>query len=689
MNTNLSPAKRAHLLVSAMTTDQKISMLHNSDEIWTYYGVAGHINAIPELCIPDVVLNDAGQGVGDQMQGTTAFPAPIAQTSSWDRNLQRQFGEHLGHQAWLKGVNVQLAPGLNIGRVPLNGRNWEYMGEDPYLTGITATAEVRGIQSQHVIATIKHYALNNQETERNSASSNVDERTMREIYLPAWQTAIKSGHAGAVMCSYNRIHTVYACENGNVLNGYLRRDTRFDGFVMSDWGATHSTVPAAKAGMDMDMNATDDGFYSSAMTTAVQNGQVSTQLLNKMVYRIVFTMFRVGLFDHPTPAQPSAAATVTDTAAEQDFARRLSEAGTVLMQNKGNLLPLPAGGGHVFALIGRPAGSDGTAQIYNGGGSGHIPEAGTKADVVSPLQGMQTRAAQAGDVVAYNDGSNIAAAVAAATTADVAIVFAYNVSAEATDLPSLSLDDGSGSCAGISCSYSTSQQNELISAVAAANPNTVVVLNTAGPVLTPWRNAVKSVVEAWYPGEQYGNAIARVLYGDVNPSGKLPQTFPNKQSDIPTAGSPRQYPGVNGQVDYLEKLLVGYRWYDAKGIAPAYCFGTGLSYTTFSYSGLTVTRTSNGARVSFTVKNTGSRAGAEVAQLYVGFPSATGEPPKALKGYQKVSLTPGNSTRVTLTLNRRAFEWWSANGWKLTPGIYRILVGSSSCDIRLTGSTHF
>jgi len=234
MNTNLTPGKRAHMLVAAMTTDQKIAMLHNSDTIWTYYVVAGHISAIPALCIPDVVLNDAGQGVGDQMQGSTAFPAPIAQTSSWDRNLQHQFGQHLGNQAWQKGVNVQLAPGLDIGRVPLNGRNWEYMGEDPYLTGQTAASEVNGIQSQHVIATIKHYALNDQETNRSTASSNVDERTFREIYLPGWQTAIKDGHAGAVMCAYNKVDTIYACENKDLLNGYLRRVSGFNGFVMSD-----------------------------------------------------------------------------------------------------------------------------------------------------------------------------------------------------------------------------------------------------------------------------------------------------------------------------------------------------------------------------------------------------------------------------------------------------------------------
>jgi beta-glucosidase len=301
---------------------------------------------------------------------------------------------------------------------------------------------------------------------------------------------------------------------------------------------------------------------------------------------------------------------------------------------------------------------------------------------------MQARAAQYGDKITYNDASTISGAASAAKGADTAIVFAYNVAGESTDLPSLNLDSGTGTCGG-GCSYQSSKQNELISAVAAANPNTIVVLNTAGPVVTPWANEVKSIIEAWYPGEQYGTAISAVLYGVVNPAGKLPETFPVHGSDLPTSGSAAQYPGVNGNVSYSEKLLVGYRWYDARNIAPAFCFGEGLSYTTFGYSALSVTRTTSGANVSFTVTNTGKRMGAEVAQVYVGFPGSTGEPPAQLKGYRKVNLQPGGSTRLTVALGARAFQWWGSNGWTTTPGKYRIMVGSSSCDIRLTGSTSF
>jgi beta-glucosidase len=684
MNKTWSPARRANTLVAHMTLDQKIAMVHNSDDIWTYYGVAGHVAGIPALCIPDLVLNDAGQGVGDQSVNTTADPAPIAQASSWDRALQRSFGAHLSTEAWQKGINVQLAPGIEIDRVPLNGRNWEYMSEDPYLTGQTAAAEVRGLQSQHVIATLKHYILNSQETNRSTESSEADNRAIHEIYLPGYETAIHQGGAGAVMCSYNKIDGSYACQNKTTLNRDLKHELGFDGFVMSDWGATHSTVSSANHGLDMEMNSTVGPYYTNALKTAVQNGKVKLARLDDMVQRILRTMFRVGLFDHPTPAQPGAYSSNVDTAAQQAFARRVAEQGTVLLKNARNVLPLPTGGGHTIALIGRNAGPHGTKDVYNGGGSGHIPEAGTKAGVVSPLQGMLTRSATAGDVVTYVNGDSQQDAVAAATAADYAIVFAYDVSAEGTDLPSLSLDDASGQCAGISCSYESSQQNELIAAVAAANPHTIVVLNTAGPVLMPWASKVESIVEAWYPGEQDGNAIARILYGDVNPGGKLTETFPSKQSDLPTSTA-SEYPGVNLHVKYREGLLVGYRWYDAKGVTPLFCFGHGLSYTTFRYSGLSVTRSGSGARVSFTVRNTGARKGAEVPQVYVGFPSSTGEPPEQLKGYTKFALAPGASKRVTLTLNARAFSTWSSTaGWHVVHGSYGIAVGSSSCDLRLT-----
>ena len=685
MDATQTPEQRAQELLAAMTIDDKIKMTYQNDQIWTYYGVAGHVGANANLCIPDLVLNDAGQGVGDQEVNTTAFPAPISQASSWDRSLQTQFGERLGWEAWHKGVNVQLAPGLNIARTPLNGRNWEYMGEDPYLSGQTAAAEVQGIQSQNVIATLKHYAFNNQETNRNSVSSDVDARTAHEIYLPAFETAVKQGHAGAVMCSYNRVNGTYACENPTLLTSYLKQEFGFDGWVMSDWGAKHDTVASALAGLDQDMNIGAETTFANELKTAVQNGQVPQSRLDDMALRILRTMFRVGLFDNPAAAEPAAFSADVVTPQELQTAREVSEAGTVLLKNGGGVLPF-TGTLKKIALIGKPAAPDGATLVYNGAGSGHIPEFGSKADVVDPLQAIQNRAVFSNDVVTYTDGSQIQDAVAAATAADYAVVWAYDTAGEGTDLPSLDLDQNTGVCTLIACSYQSSSQNELISAVAAANPNTIVVLNTAGPVLMPWVDQVKGILEAWYPGQEDGNAIAPILFGDVNPSGKLPQTFPKAQADLP-ATTPAQYPGVNGHATYSEGLLVGYRWFDAQAKTPLFCFGHGLSYTTFAYSNLSTTPTAGGATVSFTLTNTGGRAGSEVAQVYVGFPAAAGEPPKQLKGYQKVFVAAGQSVPVTLTLDRRAFSYWDAgSGWTVLPDTYQILVGSSSCDIRLQGT---
>jgi beta-glucosidase len=497
-----------------------------------------------------------------------------------------------------------------------------------------------------------------------------------------------------VMCSYNRLNVVpphqssdsiYACEHPTLLTAYLKGEFGFDGWVMSDWGGTHSTAAAANAGLDQDMNAPSGTFFAAPLKTAVQNGQVSQARFDDMVVRILRTMFRVGLFENPPVPQPQGNAADVVTPHELDVARNVSQEGTVLLKNQGAILPL-LGTLQTIALIGKPAAPDGSALVYNGWGSGHVPNNGPKADVVSPLQAIPQRAVFNNDVVTYTDGSSIQDAVAAATVADIAIVFAYDQEGEGTDRPSLSLNDGTGVCTLLGCNYTSSNQNELIEAVAGANANTVVVLNTGGPVLMPWLNQVKAVIEAWFPGQEYGNALAPILFGDVTPSGKLPQTFPKAEADLP-ASTPAQYPGVNGHAAYSEGVLVGYRWFDAQGIEPLFCFGHGLSYTSFVYSGLTLTaRAGNTATVSFTLQNTGSRSGAEVAQVYVGFPPAAGEPPKQLKGFQKVFVSAGQSVPVTISLDRRAFSYWNATGgWTVAPGTYHISVGSSSCDLRLAG----
>ena len=687
MNSSLSPDTRAEMLLHAMSLSDKISIVHQQYPLDYRYGAAGWIPANSALCIPDLVLNDAGQGVGDAQTATTAFPAPISQAASWDPSLQYDFGAAVGREAWEKGIDVWLAPGIETDRVPMNGRNWEYGSEDPYLAGQAAAAIVRGVQSEHVIATVKHYITNSQETNRMTVSSDIDERTLEEIYAPQYEAAIKQGGAGSVMCSYNRINGVYSCENPQTI-GILDKQFGFKGFVMSDWGATHSTVASAKAGMDMEMNITPGTYYGSALQTAVQSGQVPMATLDDMVLRILRPMFWVGIFDHPPAAQPAAYSAPVSTPAHVELARRVSEEGTVLLKNDSNILPI-TGQGRTIAVIGPAAGQAGAENEYNGEGSGHIPEAGITPAVVSPQQAVTQRAGADGDTVLYADGTSTADAVAAAKAASIAVVFVGDSESEGVDRANLTLRGGTCTLAG--CTPQSVDQDALVSQVAAANPNTVVVLTTGGPVLMPWLSQVKGLFEAWFPGQEDGNAIAALLFGDVDPSGRLTETFPAAQKDIPTS-TPAQWPGVTQPGDsvgphakYSEGLLVGYRWYDAKHITPLFPFGFGLDYTTFSYTGMAVHANFGGAlaSVAFTVTNTGSRKGADVPQLYVGDPASTGEPPWQLKGFQRVTLNPGASTRVTLPIDARALSWWNTknHAWTVSPGCYTVAIGHDERDL--------
>ena len=420
MNPALSPNARAEMLLGAMSLSDKVAMTYQQYPLDYHYGAAGYIPPNPSLCIPDLVFNDAGQGVGDAQTGTTAFPAPIAQSASWDPGLQYQFGAALGQEAWEKGIDVQLAPGIETDRVPMNGRNWEYASEDPFLSGQTGAAEVQGVQSQHVIVTLKHYIANSQETDRMTDSADVDQRTLEEMYAPQYDIAIHQGGAMGVMCSYNRINSVYSCQNPETLKGMLDSQFGFTGFVVSDWGATHSTVASALNGLDIEMNITPGTYFGPALETAVQDGQVPMSTLNDMVLRILRAMFTVGVFDHPPAAQPAAYAAPVSTPEHVALARMISEQGTVLLKNQDGILPL-TGSGQRIALIGPAAGQTGAENEYNGEGSGHVPEAGI-VPVVSPLQGITQRAAADGDTVLYADGTATADAVAAAKAASVAVV---------------------------------------------------------------------------------------------------------------------------------------------------------------------------------------------------------------------------------------------------------------------------
>src|SRR3954469_10235321 len=654
-----TPEQRADELIKAMSLDQKIHQVTFSNPPWmAYYGTAGHIDGTPELCIPTLVLSDAGSGVAGTQQGTTTFPSGVARAATWNPALEHQFGEALGQEAWNKGINIMLGPGMNIARIATNGRNFEYMGEDPFLTGTTAAAAVRGIQSNPVLAQVKHYAANNQETDRNTIDAVVDERTLREIYLPGFERAIKDGQAGSIMCSYNVLNGKHACENHELLDGYLRRDWGFTGFVTSDWGAQHSTVDSALAGLDMEMNAAPPQYYSDPLKQAVTEGKVPMARLDGMLRHVFVPMFRFGLFDKPPVTQPQAYTAQAITPEHRALARRMAESATVLLKNDRDFLPLDHGTGRTIAVIGYAANPAGASN--NSGGGGSSKGSGAPAPV-SPLEGIQAQAAARGDRVVYADGSSQADATAVATAADVAIVFAADTSSEGGDRPDLNMHPGA--CATLFCGSVPLDQEAMIASTAAANPNTVVVLDAGAPVAMPWLPSVRAVVDAFYPGTENGNAIAAVLYGEANPSGKLPQTFPRALGDMP-ARTKEQYPGVDGKAVYSEGLKVGYRWFDSEGIQPLFPFGFGLSYTTFRYSDLVVTPRGDGAHVEFTITNTGGRSGAEIGQVSAGSRARGGEPPRQLKGFDKVDLEDGASKTATVDLDARSFEHWTGSGWK-------------------------
>jgi beta-glucosidase len=682
LNRHQSPERRTSELMAHMTLDDKIQQVTGSSySDQTNHGAAGIVSANTRLCIPVLALNDAGAGMGDQQQQVTAFPDGIAQTASWDRRLTVRYGRALGTEAFTKGINVVLAPGVDIARTPLNGRNFEYAGEDPYLAGQTVVGLIRGIQSRHVIATVKHYAVNDQETNRMSASSDVGERAMEEIHLPAFRAAVQQGHVGSVMCSYNRFRGVYACQNPTLLHRYLERQFTFNGWVMSDWFATHSTVQSAKSGLDMEMPTGQ--YFGSKLKSAVQSGRVPMRVLNAMVHRILFTMFRVGLFDHRPAEGNAAAAANASTPASIATAKRVAEEGSVLLKNARRVLPL-TGHGRTIAVIGDAASPAGAPLASQGYGSGHVPEAGYQSGVISPLDAIRQRASRNGDTVTYAPSTNRQAAAAAASAADTAVVFVNDVETEGADRPDLVAHSGTCSLAA-GCQYDHVDQNALVSAVAAANPHTIVVVQSGGPIVMPWLSKVAGVVENWYPGQVDGSSIAPLLFGDANPSGKLPVTFPKRLADGPLR-TKAQYPGVNNkkgvpQVRYSEGLLVGYRWYQAKHIAPLFPFGFGLSYTTFRFAGLHVRRAAHGAVVATArVTNTGHRAGAEVAQAYVHQPARTGEPLRQLEAFQRVYLRPGRSATVRLRLGSMAFSHWDtrAHAFRVARGCFGIGIGDSS-----------
>jgi len=669
-------------LLGRMTLDEKLALVHADSKFTTA--------AIPRLGIPRRWMSDGPHGVREDVgpdtfvpEGktddfSTYLPVAIALAATWDPDAAHAYGDVIGDEARARGKDIMLGPGVNIQRTPLGGRTFEFLGEDPFLAARLAVSYIRAVQAHDVASCIKHFAANNQETQRGSIDVEMDERTLREIYLPAFEAAVKEAHVWAVMGAYNLLRGEHCCHNAYLLNEILKGEWGFPGLVMSDWNGTHDTRQAVFNGLDLEMGTNkpyDDYYLARPFKEGLEQGVYPMSALDEKVRRNLRVMFATHVLDGRPPG-------ALNTPAHRAAARRVEEEAIVLLKNDGATLPLDPVRLTSIAVIGDNA----TRLQAHGGGSTTM-----KAFYeVSPLDGILRRVGDRVNVT-YSPGYRehgapdlIERAVAAAKAADVAIVVGGlnhrgGFDSEGVDRKDLKLPYG---------------QDELIRRVAAANPRTIVVLVSGSPVeMGGWLGQVPALVEAWYGGMEGGNALARVLFGDVNPSGKLPCTFPVRLEDTPTyAGGPDAYPGVNGVEHYSEGLLVGYRWYDAKAIAPLFPFGFGLSYTTFAYSNLRVAPAADlsapVATVQFDLANTGARAGAEVAEVYVhqakpGLP----RPVRELKGFQRVFLQPGEKRTVTVTLDARAFAYFdpARRAWVAEQGAFTISVGGSSRDLPLQG----
>jgi beta-glucosidase len=693
MNPGLSPDARAELVLARLSLDQQVALLHGHMPV--FMGArkppgmvlsAGYLPGVPELGIPDLTESDASLGVanaGRKDDDATPLPSGLSLAAAWDAKTAFAAGAMIGKEARQKGFNVLLAGGANLLRDPRNGRNFEYLGEDPLLAGTLAGATIKGIQSNHIVSTTKHFALNDQETGRMVLDAVIDEAAFRESDLLAFEIAIETGHPGSVMCAYNRVGGTYACENSFLLTDVLRTDWKYPGWVMSDWGAVHG-VAAAQAGLDQESGQQLDRqvFFDAPLKAAVASGEVSAKRIYEMAHRYLRSLFAAGVIDHPIQAGG------LDTAADAQVAGRAGEQGIVLLKNDGGVLPLVASARRI-AVIGGHA----DLGVISGGGSSQVIPPGSKAFPKpkgapqwgggqvyypsSPLAAIKARAP--GAEVSFDDGADPAAAAALAKAADVVVVFATQWSTEGMDI-AMSLDG---------------EQDALVAAVAAANRKTVVVLETAGPVLMPWRSDAAAILEAWYPGALGGEAIAKVLFGEANPQGRLPTTFPASIDQLarPVLPGADQHivetltPATSTpfSVTYAEGSDVGYRGYAKSGAKPLYPFGYGLSYTTFRYSGLKV---SGGKTLSasFTVTNAGHRAGTDTPQLYL-----TAAPKRAqqrLIGWAKVALKPGEARQVTVTAPARMLANWdtAAHGWRVDGGAYEVAVGPDAATATLTGS---
>ena len=695
-NPKLPVEQRVEDLLARMTLEEKVDMLSGT-------GFDSKPNA--RLGIPAIRMADGPQGVRVQLPRprgtgpdnsggslswltgiirgpsvpTTAFPAGVALAATWNPDLIEQVGQVIGEEARTLNKDMMLAPCVNIQRTPFGGRNFESYSEDPYLASRMAVAYIKGVQSQGIIATVKHFAANNQEFERGTISAKIDERVLHEIYFPAFRAAVQEAGVWSVMSAYNKLNGTWCSENPYLLDHILKQQWGFEGFVVSDWDALHTTVETANAGLDIEMPR-GKFLTKELLLPAISDGQVKQSVIDDKIRRLLRVMFSVGIFD-----RPESEGGAVDTPAQRAVAREAAVQGIVLLKNEGEQLPVLARKVRSIAVIGPNA----NVARVGGGGSAMVKPVYAS----SPLDGIRLRAGTRfrvgyalGCAMEGEDSGGSASsaellkeATALAATSDVAIVFvgdSARIESEGFDRKSLDLPAG---------------QDELIKAVAKTNKNTIVVLNVGALVLMGrWVDQVPAVVNAWFGGEEMGNAIAAVLFGDVSPSGRLPVTFFKEWKDSPAYG---HYPGENGEVGYDEGLYVGYRHFDRHNIEPQFPFGHGLSYSTFEYGDLKVTPSKvapdQPVQVSLKVHNTGSREGAEVVQLYVrDVQCSVDRPVKELKAFRKVTLKPGETQSVSFTLSKSAMAFYEPvkKDWVAEPGNFEVLVGASSRDIRLMGT---
>jgi len=659
---SVTPAQagaRARSIVRRMTLDEKIEQAHGiSDD--THFRF---VPALPHLGIPELRVTNGPAGAGPTGAGpqprATALPAPIALAASWDTELSKQYGVIVASEALALGSNLLESPDINIARIPQGGRVFEGYGEDPFLVSRIAVANIEGIQSTGMMANVKHYAANNQETDRNTIDEIVPERALREIYLPAFEASVKQAHVASLMCAYPRVNGAYNCENAPLLRDILRQDWHFDGFVTSDFGAVHSTLPSITAGLDLELPT--GKHFGASLKQAIETKQLPESALDDMLVRRFTKMIEMGWFSPQHKPSPIA------VAADGALSRNIAEQSMVLLKNEDHILPLNRKQIHTLTLAGPFA----VRAMTGGDGSSNVIPFYT----IQPADGIHSALDSHARFHLF-DGYDLAATVQIAKTTDVAIVMVGDNETEGFDHP-IELP---------------AAQTQLIEAVAAVNPHTIVVIKSGSAVLMPWLSKVAAVLEAWYPGEEDGDAVANILFGKTNPSGKLPLTFP-QSVDQTLAANPDQFPGNGKSVEYSEGLQVGYRAYQQKAVQPLFPFGFGLSYTTFAFSDLSIAPrddSSTNVEVRFRITNTGSVPGKEVAQLYLTFPDIAegNEPPHQLKGFQKISLAPGESKSITLKLDERALSYWSvsSHSWAHANGEFGVSIGNSSANTPLQTS---